>query len=142
MYDDVNPFEDVDFDELLELDFREKNLIFELEKKRIQKLVEASDIEMTELLFNGILDREKKSEIVEIIDIDKKKEPCKNAECKTKVLLNKNKSIKSERKKKDFKDFKDVFGESEFIDPYELEYGDIFSELGLGRDQGGGMDQR
>jgi len=128
---DVNPFEDVDFDELLDLDFREKNLIFELEKKRIQKLVEASDIEMTELLFNGILDREKKSEIVEIIDIDKKKEPCKNAECKTKVLLNKNKSIKSERKKKDFKDFKDfkdVFGESEFIDPYELEYGDIFSE--------------
>jgi len=128
MYDDVNPFEDFDFDELLDLDFREKNLIFESEKKRIQKLVEASDIEMTELLFNGILDREKKSDIVEIIDIDKKKEPCKNAECNTKVLLNKNKSIKSERKKKDFKDFKDVFGESEFIDPYELEYGDIFSE--------------
>jgi hypothetical protein len=100
MYDDVNPFEDVDFDELLDLDFREKNLIFESEKKRIQKLVEASDIEMTELLFNGILDREKKSEIIEIIDIDKKKEPCKNAECKTKVLLNKNKSIKSERKKR------------------------------------------
>jgi hypothetical protein len=118
---DVNAFEDFDFSELFDLDFREKNLIFELEKKRIQKLVEASDIEMTELLFNGVLDREKKTEIV---SINKKKEPCKKVERKTEVLPNKNKSIKFERRKKDFKD---VFGESEFIDPYELEYGNIFS---------------
>ena len=121
---DVNAFEDFDFDELLDLDFREKNLIIESEKKRIQKLVEASDIEMTEFLFNRVLDREKKTEIVEIIPINRKKEPRKKVERKTEVLPNKNKSIKPERKKNNFND---VFGESEFIDPYELEYGNIFS---------------
>jgi DNA replication protein DnaD len=115
---DVNAFEDFDFSELFDLDFREKNLIFESEKKRIQKLVEASDIEMTEFLFYG----EKKTEIV---SINKKKEPCKKVERKTEALPNKNKSTKSDRKKKDFKD---IFGESEFIDPYELEYGNIFSK--------------
>ena len=47
---DINSF---DFDELLDLDFREKNLLFESEKKRLQKLVEESDIEMTKFLFYG-----------------------------------------------------------------------------------------
>ena len=119
---DESAFEDFDFDELLDLDFREKNLIFELEKKRIQKLVEASDIEMTELLFNGcraFSDREKKTEIVDVISVDKKKEPCKKVECN---LTNKNKSIKSERKKRD------LFDESGFVDPYELKYGHIYSD--------------
>ena len=47
---DINSF---DFDELLDLDFREKNFLFESEKKRLQKLVEESDIEMTKFLFYG-----------------------------------------------------------------------------------------
>lgn len=124
---DESVFEDFDFGELLDLDFREKNSIFELEKKRIQKLVEASDIEMTELLFNGcraLLDGEKKIktvDIVDIVDIDKKKDPSKKVKCS---LFNKNKF----EKKRDLTFIKEVFGESEFIDPYDLKYGHIYSE--------------
>jgi hypothetical protein len=90
--------------------------------------VEASDIEMTELLFNGcraFSDREKKTEIVDVISVDKKKEPSKKVECN---LTNKNKPekyikyVKSERKKRD------LFDESGFVDPYELKYGHIYSD--------------
>jgi len=120
-------FEDFDFSELFDLDFREKNLIFELEKKRIQKLMEASDIEMTELLFNDVLDREKKTEIVDI-NINIKKVPRKKVERNTeRKTEQKSEVLPNKKKRRDTSFIKEVFGESDFIDPYDLEYGDIFS---------------
>jgi hypothetical protein len=119
---DVNSFEDFDFGELLELDFREKNLLFELEKKRIQKLVEASDIEMTELLFYGhssincVPEEKNNATAKNVVDVPVKK-PVKK---KAKKSVEPSGVVKVERKKMTLARINEVFGGSD-LDPYELE---------------------
>ena len=119
---DVNSFEDFDFGELLELDFREKNVLFESEKKRIQKLVEASDIEMTEFLFYGdssidCVPEEKNNATAEtVIDKPVKKPFIKKAKKSVEPCV-----VKVERKKMTLSRINEVFGASE-LDPYEVEY--------------------
>jgi hypothetical protein len=123
---DVNSFEDFDFGELLELDFREKNLIFESEKKRIQKLVEASDIEMTELLFYGhssincVPEEKNNATAKNVVDVPVKKLVKKSVKKKAKKSVEPNGVVKVERKKMTLERINEVFGGSD-LDPYELE---------------------
>lgn len=122
---DVNAFEDFDFDELLDLDFREKNLIIESEKKRIQKLVEASDIEMTEFLFNGetakCAPEEKNVALVKnVIDGSVKKPVKKSFIKKAKKSLEPSGVVKVEGKKMTLSRINEVFGGSD-LGLYDLE---------------------
>ena len=116
-------FEDFDFDELLDLDFREKNLIFESEKKRIQKLVEASDIEMTKFLFYGdsceCAPEEKNVALVKnvVLASGPVKKPFIK---KAKKSVEPSGVVKVERKKMTLARINEVFGGSD-LDPYDLE---------------------
>lgn len=112
---DESAFEDFDFDELLDLDFREKNMLFELEKKRIQKLMEASDIEMTEYLFYG----ETAKRAPEEKNVALASGPVKKPVIKAKKSVDSN-VVKVDIKKMTLARINEVFGGSD-LDLYELE---------------------
>jgi hypothetical protein len=114
-------FEDFDFGELLDLDFREKNMLFESEKKRIQKLVEASDIEMTEYLFYGETAKRAPEEknVALAKNVVPASGPVKKPVIKAKKSVDSN-IVKVDRKKMTLARINEVFGGSD-LDLYELE---------------------
>jgi hypothetical protein len=93
------------------------NMNLDSEKKRLQKLVEESDIELTKILFYGdssidcVPEEKNNATSKNIIDRPVKKKAKKSAQPNV---------VKIERKKMTLARINEVFGGSD-LDPYELE---------------------
>ena len=118
-----------------DFDFEELTVaVSDLEKKRLQKLVEESDIELTKILFYGdssieCVPEEKNNATAKIValaknvvDVHVKKPFIKKANKANKVEKSVEPCVvKVERKKMTLTRINEVFGSSE-LDPYEVEY--------------------
>jgi hypothetical protein len=107
------------------------NMNSDSEKKRLQKLVEESDIELTKILFYGdsfidcVLEEKNNATSKNITDRPVKKPFIKNAKKANNVekIVESSGVVKAGRKKMTLARINEVFGGgSSELDPYEVEY--------------------